>query len=310
MKDYVVGIGAANIDIYGKSHIQIKEKYDHPSDIFTSIGGVSRNILENIQLLGVDTVLLSAVGDDFYGNELIKKTNDIGIDTSNILKVKNARTSVFMQIQNKNNDMQLALCDMNVIKNIDIKYLKKKAKILKNAKALIIDPSLDNESIKYLLDTYKEKEIFVDPVSCELSLKLKPFLSKIYCLKPNISELEALSDMKIGNNDDLIVASKKMIKKGIKKLFVSLGKNGFLYVDDSGNIIKRKFKSVKKVVNASGAGDACFATIVYCFIKNINISDTIDMALAAGISAISSLSTTNKKLSVNQLKRIIKEYKK
>ena len=34
-EDYVVGIGSANLDIYGKSLIDLKPKYDHPSKITT-----------------------------------------------------------------------------------------------------------------------------------------------------------------------------------------------------------------------------------------------------------------------------------
>ena len=40
-EEYVVGIGAANLDIYGKSLIDFKPKYDHPSKITTSVGGVT-----------------------------------------------------------------------------------------------------------------------------------------------------------------------------------------------------------------------------------------------------------------------------
>ena len=45
MGRYVVGIGAANVDIYCKSSINIREHFDHPAKISYSPGGVTRNIL-------------------------------------------------------------------------------------------------------------------------------------------------------------------------------------------------------------------------------------------------------------------------
>ena len=51
MEKYVVGIGATNVDIYCKSKIEIKEHFDHPSDISYTPGGVTRNILDEKSVL-------------------------------------------------------------------------------------------------------------------------------------------------------------------------------------------------------------------------------------------------------------------
>ena len=308
MENYIVAIGAANIDIYGKTYQKIRSAYDHPSEIYTSAGGVSRNILENTSRLGIESILLTAIGDDYFGEELLKQSNKAGINTKHILKVKNGKTAIFMQVQNSNNDMHLAICDFNINKNIDIKYLTKKDKIIRNAKSLIIDPSLEKDILDYLFTKYADKKIFVDPISDNLSKKLKPYLNNIYCLKPNLSELSVLTNTKIKNDDDLYKASHKLINKGVKHLFVSLSKDGILYVDK--DICKKvKFKETKNIQNASGAGDACMAAIVYSDFNNLNINDTIDMALASGIAAISSKDVINKKMSKSLLKRIIKENK-
>ena len=149
----------------------------------------------------------------------------------------------------------------------------------------------------------------MDPISVGYAKKMKKHVGKIYCIKPNVSELEALSGIKINNDADIKKAALKLIKKGTKRLFVSLGSKGCAYIDNEGNYIKRGFKKVKKMVNASGAGDCFFAAIVYSFIKDLNISDTIDKALAAGIVATQSNEAINKKLSISLLNKTIKEYK-
>ena len=43
--DYIVGIGAANVDLYGKSSIAIRKHFDHPGKIRSNLGGVSRNVI-------------------------------------------------------------------------------------------------------------------------------------------------------------------------------------------------------------------------------------------------------------------------
>ena len=228
---------------------------------------------------------------------------------SGVKKVKGAHTGIFMQVQDMDNDMHLALCDMSVNANINIGYLKTKKELLKNAAAIVIDPSLDDEVIEYPLKTYRKGAFFVDPVSDNYARKMSRHLSGIFCIKPNVSELSELSDMKIEKDSDLKKAVTAVLDRGVKKIYVSLGKKGCLYADAEGNLIRRHFRPVSKMVNASGAGDAFFAATVYGYVKGLSIDETIDKALAAGIAAVQVEEAINRKMSVRLLNSIIKEYK-
>ena len=305
MEKYVVGIGAANADIYGKSNIKIRPHYDHPSIIKTTVGGVTRNVLENISKLGIKTKLLTAVGDDLYGQFVIDESRKAGIDVNHVLKVKDGRTGIFMQVQDKNNDMHLALCDMSISKNIDIKYIKTKEKLIKGAEAIILDPSLENEVIEYIFDNFNTP-VFVDPISDLYAKKIRPYLSKIYCIKPNRNELQVLANKTINNEDDLLEAYRKVNKK-VKQLYVSLGSDGLLYKDECGIITKKSFVPVDKMVNASGAGDSCMACLVYGHINNMKADEIADYCLAAGTITIQSEEAINPKFSVKLIRKIIKE---
>lgn len=308
-EDYLVGIGAANIDVYGKSEIKIRPHYDHPSKIHTSLGGVTRNILENLAYLKVNTKLLSAVGDDMYGKAILEGSKKNNIDVSNVLEVKDNGSGIFVQVLDDDNDMHLAICDMSIIKYIDINYLKEKENVLKGSKMIIFDPSLNIETIEYLIDNYKDKALFLDPVSEEYAKKIKPYIPYLHTFKPNISELEAITNKKINNDDELIKACKRLIDSGLKNIYVSLGKNGCLFMNNK-ETIKRKFKEVKNVVNYSGAGDSFFAGIIYSYMNDFGINDTINYGLASGILALSSNTTSNNKLSIREINKIIKENKK
>ena len=304
-ENYVVGIGSANLDIYGKSLIDLKPKYDHPSKITTSIGGVTRNVLCNLSLLKVPSKLLAALGDDIFGKIILEDCIKNDIDINNILTIKDASSGVFMQILDNKNDMHMAFCDMSINKNITVNYLKKNENILKKAKIIFFDPSLPLESIEYLINTFGEK-IYLDPLSDEYAKKIKPYINKIFALKPNKTELEILSDIKINNEDDLNRACQIIINKGVKKLYVTLGENGAIFYSKE-KIIRKQFKTVENMVNASGAGDSFFAAIIYGNINNLNENESLELALAAGIITIKSKETISSELSIENLKNIVKE---
>ena len=306
--DYVLGIGAANVDIYGKSSIKIRTHYDHPANISSNVGGVTKNILTNLSKLGANTKLMSALGDDAYRDVIIKNCEINNIDTKDCLIVKGKSSSVFMQIQDENNDMYLALCDMSALESITPTYLNSKSNVILNSKLIVFDPSLSDNTIKSLIKLCNGKvPLYADPVSDNYALKMKEYVGDLTCMKPNRTELENLSDMKIKDDSDLIKASTKLLDKGLKKLYVSLSKDGLLYMDNSGAKIKKKLKPVKNMVNASGAGDALMAGIIYGELNNLDIQEVIDYGLAAGIAAVTSKETVNDNLSVDLLNKILKE---
>ncbi|MBQ1508774.1 MAG: winged helix-turn-helix transcriptional regulator [Erysipelotrichaceae bacterium] len=305
-EDYFVGIGAANVDLYGKSEIAIREHYDHPAKIHTSPGGVSRNILDVLSRLDVRTKLLSAVGDDFFGELILKESARRGIDMNDVLVVKGAHSGIFMQVLDDHNDMHLALCDMSVNEHIDIPYLREKEKILQGAKAIAFDPSLPVPVLEYLLDHYSKKALFLDPVSDLYAEKIRPYLSKIFAVKPNRTELEVLSQHKIRTKEDLIEAGRNVLEKGVQRIYISLGEGGCLYMDKD-QVIEKSFRPEKHVVNASGAGDSFFAGIIYGYMNDLSVEESLNYALAAGIMAIRSDQPINADMNTQELQKIIKE---
>ena len=308
--DYVLGIGAANVDVYGKSRIKIRTHYDHPADIGSSVGGVTRNILVNLSKLGTNTKIITAIGDDGYGNTIMHDLKVNGVDRSNVLMVQNKTSGVFMQIQDENNDMYLAVCDMSILDYLTRDYIRSKKNLILSAKLVLVDSSFDLKALQEILDICKDKvPVYIDPISDNYALKIKPYVGQFTCIKPNKTELENLSGIKIKNDSDLYKACEKLLAKGLKKIFVSLGKDGILYMDAEGNKIKRKLKAVNKMANASGAGDALMAAIIYGAVNDMSIEKTIDYGLAAGIAAIKSEKTINENMSVSLLKQILKENK-
>jgi hypothetical protein len=77
-KDYIVVIGSANMDVAGYSHDSLNYADSNPGKIKFTPGGVGRNIAQNLASLNKPVWLLSAVGNDFYGQSLLAQTRQAG----------------------------------------------------------------------------------------------------------------------------------------------------------------------------------------------------------------------------------------
>ena len=309
-QDYVVGIGAANVDIHGHSKKAINLRDSNPGHMNVSAGGVTRNACDNLSRLGAPVKLITALGDDVYAEQIKSECEAAGIDLSHSMKVENHPSSTYISILDEKGDMFVAMSDMSVLQKMSVEFLETKTGVITGAKIITCDSGLPTEALEGILDLFgAQQPVFIDPVSCAYAEKIKPYVGKFHTIKPNRMELEILADMSIQNNEDLKKACDIVLEKGVERLFVSLGGDGCFYMDRSGTQLQRKLKPLEEMVNATGGGDAFMAAVIYSTLNNFNIEQTLDYALAAGLAAISHEKTINPYMSIDVLEKILKERK-
>lgn len=306
--NYVVGIGAANVDVHGRSKKAINLHDSNPGHMNTSAGGVTRNVSENFARLGGDVKLITAVGDDVYADKICSECMLAGIDISHILRVENHASSTYISVLDEKGDMFVALSDMSVLHTMTVDFLHSKASIIKGSRLITCDPGLHPQVMEEILNLYSDTiPVFVDTVSQAYASTIVDLIGKFHTAKPNLMETEILSGMKINSKKDLYKAAEKILDKGLKRIFVSLGADGCLYMDREGRHIEKKLRPVENMVNATGAGDAFMAAVIYSYVNEFDIEKTIDYGLAAGIAALSHEKTINPDMSVSLIEKILKE---
>lgn len=297
-RDYIVGVGAANVDVHGKSRASIVLRDSNPGHMHTSAGGVSRNVLENLARLGVDAKLITAVGDDVYGHKIRVDSENAGIDMTNIFVAEGKSSSTYISVLDDNGDMFVALSDMSVLGNLPAEFIRQKAPLINGAKLVTTDPSLPPPLMKLLLDT-AQVPVFVDPVSTAYARTIKDIVGRFHTIKPNRLEAEILSDTKITDEQSLDRACGILLDKGVKQVIVSLGPQGCFYKSADGETLRVSLAPFSKMENATGAGDAFMAGIIYCTINGVKGVDMLEFASAAAAVAIQSENTINPEMGVS-----------
>ncbi len=307
--DCVVGVGAANVDVHGRSRNPIILRDSNPGHMNSSVGGVTRNILDNLSRLGVKTKLITAVGDDVYADKIRSDSFAAGIDVTNFLTVNGNPSSTYLSILDTNGDMAVALSDMSIMQNIMPEFLRSKSSVVQSAKVIVCDPSLPPDSMEYLLTVVAaNKPVFVDPVSTSYARTIKHLIKHYHTIKPNKMELSELTDSPADTFAEVERASEILLDKGCKRVVVTLGEEGCYLADSDGVRMKKSLKPLQNMANATGAGDSFTAGLVYGFINGLGVESTLEIALACGIIAIMSESTINPRMSPELVERIIREH--
>lgn len=302
---YVTVIGGTNMDIIGFPQNKLIEKDSNPGKVKISMGGVGRNIAENLVKLGLNTKLISAVGDDVYGSKILDEARIIGLDMQDSLVLRGQQTSTYLAILDELGDMSVGIAHMDIFDNLSIDFIKNKNYVIDNSKLCIIDTNIPKEVIEYALTTNRKTDFFLDTVSTTKAMKVKDLIGYFHTIKANKIEAEMLSGIDINSNDDLLKASSYFLSKGVKRVFITLGEKGVFYND---GINFRIIKSPRiEVINATGAGDAFIAALAFSHYSEFDIDYSARFAMGASIIALSHENTINPNMSVDNVNSKIKE---
>ena len=303
--NYVALIGAANIDIQGFSRNTLIYRDSNPGRIEFCPGGVSRNIAENLSRLGIKTELISAIGGDPNGTLILDSCRSCGIGTNYSLIVPDAVSSVYLAIMDNSRDMALALSDMTISDKISVDFLESRSQILEAAAVIVFDTCLSTEVMDYILTRFTDKPIYVDPVSIGKAKAIKNLTGKIHTLKMNKLEAEFLSGTIIEGISGLERTSTWLLDQGVKRVFITLGRDGVYYRDlqTSGS-----FKPAEAVIsNATGAGDAFMAGIVYGSLNGYDIEKIVRFASGVSLAALAGDDTVNTEMDLEYIEKMTGE---
>lgn len=304
-KDYAVVIGGTNIDILGIPKEDLIYHDSNIGNVKISLGGVGRNIAENLSRLGVETHLVSIIGDDPYGSLISEESKKIGLNLDNSLVLEGVTTSMYISILDGDGDMELALSSMDNIKSMDIEFIKTKKELIEGSKVCVIDTNVPKETIEYILKNFKGTDFFVDTVSTAKAKNVKDLIGYFHTIKPNKIESEILTGIRIDTEDDLEKSIEYFHCKGVKNVFITLSKDGVIYSD--GKRIDHLKVDNPNIINATGAGDAFIAALSYGHINGLDIGEKARLGVGASLLALSHENTINPNMSIKNIDKKLEE---
>ncbi len=306
-KKTVLIIGGSNVDIKGRSKGVLIPHTSNPGTIELSVGGVARNIAENLGRLQVNTTLLTAIGEDEYGTLIRKRTEESGVNMAEVISSKEHRSSIFMAVLNKKSDLETAISDMVILDLITPEYIKSKEHIFQESAIVVIDVSIPRKTIEAVIDMCQKYEIplCVEPVSVSKSDYVKDLLDKIDIITPNKDEAEMLVDISIDDMEGVRHAGEILLKKGVKMVVITLGPEG-VYLATANQ--KGFIPSVATlVVDAIGAGDALVGGLIYGLMKGQSEASAIASGVATATITLSSREAVSHDLTPAKLEAIYRE---
>ncbi len=297
MSDVLI-IGAQNIDIFAKSNSDYSLHDSNLAKIHIAFGGVGRNIAENLCRLEHDVHFITVFGDDYFSLSAYRSLEEMGIDVSESLKIKNESNSVYLGVMDKDNDLFIGLNDMEITNKLNKEFFETKKKFINKFDVIVIDNNLSEETLHYLLSTYQDKTIVMDAVSAHKVVKLKNHLSYISVLKLNQIELNELTmETAVINQID------ELHLKGANTLLITNQDKDIILSKKEKREVITPLKH-DNIVNATGAGDAFLSGYVHGMLKGVTDMEKLKFAVKVAYITLSSNNSTSELLNIEEVNKL------
>lgn len=300
-QSYVLVVGAAGIDSKGRARVALTLGTSTPGSVRVSVGGVARNIADNLSRLGTETVLLSAVGKDGSGKRILNNAAEVGINTEHCLISDKHRTSAYLAVLDDYGNLVMSVDDMEILACLTPRFITQKRELVKKAAMVVLDSNLPQETIETLIQAAQRYKVPVcaDPTSISLASKLKPLLPQIYMVTPNVAEAQILCDCTIEDENEAITAARHLVSAGVEIAIITLAEEGVVYAtaNSSGHIPAM----ATEIVDSTGASDALTATIIFGLLNDISIDEAVRLAASAAALTLNCTDTVCEDLSLELL---------
>ncbi|NDJ54014.1 MAG: ribokinase [Chloroflexi bacterium] len=301
--EHVLVIGASTLDLKGRPEHALTRGSSVEGVIRTSIGGVARNIAENLARLDVNPVLLTAVGNDGAGERILGHATASGIDTSHALVIDDLPSGTYMAILTEAGALDFGMADMHVLEALTPDYLSDHWALFKSARMAVIDANLSEAAISTVIRLCEDYDVplCADPTSTSLAPRLRPHLSQLLMMAPNTAEASIMVEtpFDLEDREATQLIAQQLVSRGLKIAVITMSEHGVVYADGE---TKGYIPALKtQLVDQTGAGDAMSAGIIFGLLEGIPIDESVRLGVTAASLTLRTKATVRPDLSVELL---------
>ncbi|MFT4264530.1 MAG: PfkB family carbohydrate kinase [Nocardioides sp.] len=331
----VLVVGGANVDLKARSAAPLVPETSNPGSTVLSPGGVGRNIAEVAARLGARVSLVSIVGADALGDDLLGTTAEAGVDIALVQRTATA-TGTYTALLDATGDLVAAVADMAAIEQLDPAPVAAVIAHAEPGTIVVLDGNLLPDALAHLLAAAGSGlRVVLDPVSVPKAVRLLPALAGpptagepvrdaspgsvspavarsagpawagLFLLTPNRDELAALTGLAVDTDDALIAAAESLRERGITWVWVRLGAAGSVMVGPDGATVLPAYSV--DVVDVTGAGDAMLGAFCQALASGASVEEAARIGQAAAALTVASPDTVRTDLTPALISTLMKE---
>jgi ribokinase len=313
----ILVVGSLVMDlIYSTSKVPNEGETVNDGLSFTSApGGKGANQAVQAARLGIDVTMVGKVGEDMFGDGLLKVIQEAGINTDNILRDKtcsSAVSNIILEVvpgrKTKNRIIVVPGSNMKLTVD-DVAFLKD---TVSEYDLVIIQLEIPLEVNRKVIEYAYAKGVPVMLNSAPYQPLDDELLSRLTYISPNEHEAYGLTGIKTTKDDGSIdiekveLAAKALLNKGVKNVIITLGSNGVAFMNNDTFVVKPCIDIVK-VVDPTAAGDSFTGAFCSATCLGMTAEKALDFANYTATLTVSKMGAITSLPTLEEVKDLMKK---
>jgi pseudouridine kinase len=305
----VVVVGGANLDLKCQSSAPMVPRTSNPGRMSATVGGVGCNIARNLAHLGVPTALITVVGQDEFGERILREARTAGVDVS--MSLTSARTTgTYVALLDRDGDLAAAISAMEAMAELTAQRIAGRAAHLAQARMVAADCNLEKGTLLRLAQICASAKVplAIDAVSTRKSERLRGLLKAhlpIHLLAINQDEAAVLAGGKVRSDPELRCAARALHEMNVQHVLIGLGDRGAYASSADAPAGFRVPSFPVALTDVTGGGDAALAGVIFGLLDGQALAEAARWGQAAAALTVSVPETVNPALSPAALRAML-----
>ena len=284
MQKSIMIIGSSNFDINLRvKDIPVTGETVLSDNLEIGFGGKGGNQSFTVYKIGGKVDYLTCIGDDVFGRLYLDAFKNSGFDTKYIKVMKNQQNGIAV-INIDDEGRNTIVVFPGTSSSLTPGIIADKIDVILGHDIIMTQLEIPSETVEFLAEKITGNNIFIlNPSPVNTSYDYSSILKKVDILIPNEIELAQLSGIEINSVESIKDASSIIIKKGVKNVITTLGKNGVMIVNQ--DVAEYIEPTDHKAIDTAGAGDVFAGSFMYKFAVTGDLLKSVKFAnKVAGVS--------------------------
>jgi ribokinase len=239
-------------------------------------GGKGANQAVAAAKLGASVMMVTAVGDDMFGEGTIRNLERVGVDTTYVRRVQGLASGVAPIMVEPNGENSILIVK-GANADLSAADVERASEALKQCDLILLQLEVPLETVYAAIAFGKRHGVrtVLNPAPAAPNLDLTHVRDVSY-LVPNETELGLLTGMPTETEANIEAAARGLLREGMRAVIVTLGGRGALLATADG--IKRIAPTRVDPVDTTGAGDAFVGSFARYHARGLDLEPALAKA--------------------------------
>jgi ribokinase len=291
-KPHIAVIGSAQIDLIMRVDRVPEAGETLTGGEFSMVpGGKGANQAVALGRLGAEVVFIGRVGQDPFGDTLLLSLRKSGVNISPVVRDPTASTGTTLILVDRQGENTM-VPDYGANLQLCSEDIKRAASSIRKADLVLLQFEVPEEVNLHAVSIAEKYHVPVVINPAPTLPSSVDILKRSYMITPNLVEAEALAGLEGYAADSVdskygraLGAAVFLNHAGVERLVITLGNSGSLFLSEEGEKTFGIYRTEQ--IDATGAGDAFTAALVFGIASARSVEDSVLLASATAALSVS-----------------------